>query len=247
MFRKILSPVFFFISGACVAQSASSDSTFVRASVENAIRGYVKSFPDPVALHTGAEYLDHDEGAEGFPYFLVDGYAVGWVVVNGHRYDSVPIKYDCKKKSLILEHYDLRNYFMELELISERVDTFQIEGYKFFRLDEQSVYHGKLDDGFYNILYDGNLKMYAFRDKRYLEYLDARSIKKMFLQRDKFYVIRNGVPVSVQNKSSLWRVFKEEKKVLKKSLKEKNVDFKNRFEEAVFLAVKIADQMNNGL
>lgn len=221
----------------CFSQSDHQDSSWVQGAVASAVSQYHEVFPNTVLLYSGLYYIDYDQGVDGFPYFFDEYFTDGSVVVDGRRFEA-SIKYDCHKDKLVID-----NVFGDLELISQRVEQFEIYGHLFRNIRDVSVYDGKLDAGFYDILYEGDIKLYSKRLKSFVEYTSDRVLKREFLTKDRFYLIKDDLVKTVKNKRGVMMVFKDKRSVLKKKLKEAKVNFNHSFEKAVIMTTQLYDEL----
>lgn len=224
-----------------MGQTLQREPDFLEAAVENAENLYQVQFPQSVILHTGPEYVYYDIGIKGHPYFFDEDFTTGSVVMKGQYFSGIPLLYDTYKDKLVLEHYNAFDYFEWLEIVPEKVDSFTVHGFRFFRVKDNREFSGQLDVGFYNLLHNGTVKVISKRNKTYYEEIKDRVVAKEFLQKDKFYIVKDGKVIQVRNKGSVMRAFKDKRKELKAAMRKEYIKFKPGFEAALIRVSQIYD------
>ncbi len=232
---------------SAVMMGQSQDQDFLESSLSSVHERYRQQFPQPVFLHTGPEYVFYDVGINGHPFFPDEDFSMGSAIVKGRRFPEVSLLYDAYKDKLVIEHFNAFNYFEWLEVVPEKVDSFTVYGYQFFRVDDKSEFSGQLAGGFYNLLFNGTVRVISKRNKVYYEEINDRRVSREFQQKDKFYIVKDGSVVQVRSKGGVWRVFKDKKKPLKAAMKAEGIKFKSQFEFALVRAAQIYDKIEGGL
>lgn len=225
------------MSAACpvFGQHTSADSSFREQAVRYAHARYVRSTADQARLYNGAEYVGHLPNIKGYPY--VDSlWRVGTVTYDGVTYGDIPLLYDLVDDVVVVPHIDS---VYRLQLQSIKISRFSIPNHTFVRIVRDSTHNVGLRTGFYDQLYDGRSKVLARRVKTIKTELVQNSIKEEYLLDNYYYIGKNGFFYSVKSKRSVLNLFADQKKTLRKYLRENRIKFGRNREAAI---VKLAQQ-----
>ena len=92
------------------------------------------------------------------------------------------------------------------------------------RMGSQSGNDG-LRDGFYDLLYDGNVKILAKRRKTISEDLSHQVLKVSFNEKNNYYLFRDNRYYSIKSKGSLLKVLKDKRKELNQFANKRKAEF----------------------
>jgi hypothetical protein len=120
-----------------------------------------------------------------------------------------------------------------IELNYENLTEFSFSNHRFVWLMTKQSNLLQDAEGFFELLYDGKTRFYAKRRKYVAEQLSGNYVKKEFVEKDRYYIFRDGKFIPVKNKSSLLDAFADKKKILRKSAKSERLDFKRDWEKSV--------------
>jgi hypothetical protein len=237
--KVIISAIVIVLSISTVfAQPAFPDSTLRQASLKAAIILYDQTIQENSSLYNGHEFIDPFERSQlnGHPYFVTDEWQEGIINYDGQQYESVTLKYDLFQDKIHVEHPTSHR---EIELISEKVESFGIAEHFFVRLQSPVA-------GFYDQIYDGDLKVYSKRYKLTQDILTTKTKTIEFLPKEKLFILKNGIYHPVSSKGSVLKVLIERKSELKKLLAEENISFNKNKEFALQRMGAYFDQLNTG-
>ena len=226
------------------SQITLPDTLFVKATVENAKQIYHQSTKSYSRLYNGKEYIEFKKNMPeiGTPFFRSEDWEEGQVFYDGELYEKVFMRYDLLQEKLVVEHKG----HGEIELISEKIKYFRIAGHTFVRLEEKIGNKSPISPGFYDLIYDGNTKVYVKRLKITEEKVETQlSIILTFKEKNSVIISKKGAYSLVGNKSSDLKVFGDQKSALKKFISKNKIRYRANREEAL---VKIAghyDQLTN--
>lgn len=160
--------------------------------------------------------------ARGIPYFKTDSLTVGSIEFDGKKYENVPLLYDQVMDEVVINNYDRSNF---VRLVRPRVQWFSVLGSSFINLNGVDK---KLTDGYYEVLYEGKIKLYKKDKKEIID--DARmgqDIQKVIKSTINYYLDKDGKYSSVRSVSSLISALEDKEEDLKqfaKKSRKKNRD-----------------------
>lgn len=193
-------------------QSADSDSAFVAEATAAAVASYERTMHGQVVLYNGSEYVPVEEPYEGFPFFGSEYWEQGSIKYSGEVFHDVTMEYDLVQDMLVIEHYDQRGYVTEVLLHNDLIDYFDLLGHRFINVRGDS---SGIRAGFYDLLYDGAIKLLCKRRKMVHESVEGGAVEVRFLERANYYLMREGQAISIRNKSSLLKALADKKKKLR--------------------------------
>ena len=215
---------FFIYAEKAFTQPRSIDSTMHGTAYAHSTSVYQTQQGDQSPLNNGVRYEKYPRPFRlGSAYFPSDQFTSGSVVYNGIFYDSVMLKYDDLQQCLIL----LKDGY-EMQMINERVSSFDIEGNQFLRLMADSAHSGIPVTGFYQLLYDGPSRVLKRTTKYIREETFATDGIPRYMVTDEAYYIRRGqVFIRVKTMESLPNIFSDHKKELKRFIEKNNLQDDN--------------------
>lgn len=237
--------LFLFLSitpiGAALSQTHATDSAFLLSAVKNAHELYSRSLGVGSHLLNGVQYKEYIANLDdvGHPYFESDDWVEGSVHYDGDLYEGVAILYDLLQEKVVIEHPYAG---LKLELISEKINYFSLSGHRFVRLDADTMKNSPIHTGFYDVLYDGRVKLYAKRRKEKKEQIVQTELQVQFLKSDRIYILKQGLYIPVKTKSSLLDVFNDRKSDLRKYIRKNKINFRKHREDAITRVVSFYDE-----
>lgn len=201
----------------CLGQQSSADTSFVAIAKSNQLKLYATNMYGQTRLNNGGEYRDYLARDEEHPYYKLDDWQFGDIVYDEEIYENVPLFYDLSRDKVITEH-SLNG--TKIELISEKVKRFTMDGHTFVRLSADQA--KSITPGFYDLLYDGNTKVYVRREKALQQKIESNDIIFNFEEKNRVYIFKDGQYYPVRNKNSVIDVFKDRKQEVRAYLKKIN-------------------------
>jgi len=191
-------------------------------------------------LYNGREYYDYSATIkDGDPFFLSTKFNTGSVVYDGILYENVPILYDLVTSDVIITD---SNYFYRIKLNGERVSRFSVLQHTFIRLDEDS--NAVIKPGFYDLLFDGETRLYKKHIKRVQESVTNEGVRKYIVESIDYYISKRNVYYQVNSKNDLLAVLKDRKKELNTFVKKNKLDTRRKKDESFTTLVAYYDQLN---
>lgn len=218
-----------------VAQPSQADSTSLPQAISGTKQFYLQKTQNQLHLYNGVEYITGTEGyVKGHPYYNSDVAEEGTISYDNIIYAQVPLQYDIFKDEVVVEHMENGH---KIKLHSQKIQHFSLGGHTFVRIRPNSSATSTIRPGFYDRLYAGHVTLYARRVK--IAQQATRGVSKEYLQKNSYFIEKDNQYYPVKNKSSVLRVFNDQKKALQQYLRENHLKFKQDPEYAM---AKLAEQ-----
>ncbi|HLT80243.1 MAG TPA: hypothetical protein VKZ86_04390 [Cyclobacteriaceae bacterium] len=230
---SLLGAAFFFTRPA-FSQSVAPDSAFVIEAVEVAVAGYDRVMRGQEVLYNGSEFIPIPEPYNGFPYFGSEYLEEGSIKYAGEVFHNVLMEYDLVQDQVAIEHYDQRGYVTQVKLHSDLVEYFEVLGHHFINVREDSGWSG-LRPGYYDLLYDGDMKLLCKRKKSINEKIENGVVDVSFIERATYHLLRDGEAISVRKKASILKALDDKKKALKQFARANGLGNRNKEEMLISL------------
>jgi hypothetical protein len=227
------------IATAGVSQPVKPDTSFLASSRAIKIQAYNALIGGQSRLYNGIEYPDYYSHNDEHPYFLIDDWGHGNVVYDDEFYGDVDLFYDLSKDAVITEHKLTGG---KIQLISNKVSRFTLNDHLFVRLAKDKA--GVIGESFYEVLYDGKVKVYARRQKWSQSRADVNGITYYFSTINWLYILKDGVYTQVKSKKSVYGVFKDHRKDLTGVLRTRKVRYRKERERSVVILAEEYDRQS---
>ena len=223
--------------------SYSQDSSVLSTQIGNAVNFYTKYIGENSGIYNGSEYVAYDFHIQGHQYYEWNNPQPSSVKYDGIFYEKVPLAYDIVRDEVITTTY---NDNVRIRLVSEKISYFSIQDHFFERLIQDSSNKSVISTGFYERLYNGQMKVFAKRKKKIQEVVNTtEGDKQWFKEFDQFFVLKKNTYYAIQSKSDLFSLFDDKGKAVKKYLRKNKLKFKRQPESTILYAVKYYDQLKN--
>ncbi|KAA3438633.1 hypothetical protein FOA19_15535 [Rufibacter hautae] len=224
----------FAVSFDGLAQTVQSASPTPQNQPSYPISLYRQATKTESHLLNGPEYVDYRKvNRVGHQFFLQDQKAPGSVLYDGSWYHDVPMLYDLVLDQVVI----VSNGFLMQKLIQEKVDAFVLGKHLFVAVTAQdSASNSALPVGFYDVLHDGNTKLLAKRIKLRTFAIEEMKEVEHYDVEDKFFVKKGNGYHQVSGGKSVYKVFGDKKKELKKYARAQKLNFR-KAREASLLAL----------
>jgi hypothetical protein len=211
-------------SSAAFSQTGMADTLFVQRGIQNAIGLYTTSIGIESHLYNGVLYKEYNRHNTdvGIPFFLNDEFVDGKVLYGGELYEHIPLLLDVTREKLVTEN---PHTGAKLELVSEKIGYFNIGAHHFVRMVWDST-DLTLPTGFYDVLFDGNVKAYAKFQKIARESIIDREVVTSFEETNRYYIYKGGKYHSVKSKGSVLAVLSDRKSELRKFIHKNKIKFR---------------------
>ena len=227
----------FFVS----AQILVLNDNFLDSGINTAVRKYDAAIGGSARLYNGSQYREYElhEYDTGFPYFIFDDPMAGTVGYDGQTVPNVYLLYNLITNKVIVEN-PFNN--AKIELISEKVSEFTMGEHHFVRLTGDSTVQFSIATGFYDILYNGEIQVYAKRAKEISVKIESGVEKKKFIDRSKYFIRKGNLYFPEWTKSSVLDVLSDRKAKVRKMLEKNKLRFGRNREFAIVELARYYDQ-----
>jgi len=169
----------------------------------------------------GSEYLDVFPGSIGHSFFLDGNWYLGELVMEGKRYNDIPLKYDLYRDQLLYNHIHPSGSYV-IVLNKTRVDTFVIEGHLFCKFSLSDVPNGNPVSGrkeaFFEVVSRGAATFYQKWEKNYSE--PTQHDGGSFSLHKDWYILNNNQYHRINRKYQLVRALGDREKEIRAYIRE---------------------------
>jgi hypothetical protein len=220
-------------------QNELTNASSVKETVAYPVALYKAATSQSQNLYNGRQYYVYDSRSEEHQFFLDRKWKKGSVLYDGQLFDSIPMLYDIFKDELVIKHFNGDDLLLQ----SEKTDSFILNGHRFERLEAGKEINDQMRTGFYDILYNGKTRTLVRRSKQRQETIREKRIIALFPQKNLFYIRKDESFHAVHSKKSVFGLFPEHKKELRKVLKDQKIKFKKNRELAIARIVAAYDEL----
>lgn len=226
------------------AQTINPDNQGEKTAAQNLESYFNIAIKQQSKLFNGAFYEFYLPRITGSAYFKESSeFTKGSVLYDGFLYQDVPLLYDLYRDLVISTFY---NGNFKFSLVSEKVTEFNIDNHHFVYLNRGADTDKSIKrTGFYDLLYNGKIKVYCKRGKLMEEENDGRYANNFFVSKNAYYLEKNNMIYQFEKQASFLSLFKSEQAEMKKFLKKKGIKFKDNPEYAMVLLASYYDNLPN--
>ena len=227
----------FYFPVEVIAQKAAEPDSLT--ALNNTISFYRDQVKHGSFIYQGRQYAEFDHRINGHAYFIIKEWQEGNINYKGQHYQQVPMLYDVVNDEVLVKHY---GGHIKVKLYKEKIDEFSLSGHHFIKLAATDTKGEKMPGGFYDQLYKGELQVLVKRKKIISEYHHEMKVKRDFVEKDLYFIQKDGVYYPVKKKGSVLEVLKNQKKEIRQFLKQNKIVFKLNPEFAIVKMVEFYDQ-----
>jgi len=219
-------------------QSEVQDSIKCNNAFSNTIALYTETIGVQAGIYNGCDY-QYERINSGHVFFETNDLVKGSIVYDHIEYRDVPMLYDIVRDELVIQG-NYQPYF--ILLASYKVSQFSLSGHTFTRISADSLTGTAIQTGFYQCLYNGKTKAWVKNRKGIEESIDNGNIlKKTAVEKNKWFISKQGTYYEVQGKSSVLKVLADKKKEIQQYTKQNKIKFKNNMDVALARIVAYYD------
>jgi hypothetical protein len=185
---------------------------------------YTENIPFHQEVISGGYYVDPPNNIEGHPYLRDKKFEIGNITINGLFYEQVPILYDIHK-DLIITFHPLHRQKTIIQ--AEKINSFSIlepQQIKFVKI-EDSFDYGNHNNGFYELVIDGNAQLFCKHFKTVNSKKETGKYSRIFIEDFDFMLKKGNEFLLVKKRKDVFEFLGLEKKAIQKELKSKDVFF----------------------
>ena len=195
---------------------------------------YQSSRGENLALYKGRQIMSGYTGINGHAFYPYQDWAVGKVQYEGFWYDGVEVMYDIYRDEVLVRHPN----GVPLTLFGDRVQAFSIKDHRFVKFDSSA---GPIRPGFYEVLADGELKVYARRIVVLREEIVEQTVVRTFNSTHRYYAQLGNKVITVNKQRPLVDLAKAKKSEVLSAVKASGLRFRKDAETVIKI---IADTYN---
>ncbi|MFL5789756.1 MAG: hypothetical protein ACJ748_16970 [Flavisolibacter sp.] len=235
---QIRSLIILLFPACCFCQINTNDTANKQSSNSYNIQLYSKLVGGSSQLYNGSEYTGSYPDVTGFPFYASEEFQKGYIGYDHIMYYNIPIAYDLVANEIIIKGYQGLN----VKLLNERIDSFSIMNHVFINLITDSTNLKLPAPGFYELAYNGTIKLLIKRRKQ-IERAFKTEDPYHFTQYDIYYILKDGNYLNIDNKRTLFNVFKERNKEINSFYKASKLKFKKEPEKTIIRITSWYDQL----
>jgi hypothetical protein len=205
------------------SQVPKADSIARHNSVLVALQTYQNAISGNAKVFNGVDYVNPlaKKRVKGHPNFESEDWTEGFIVYENQLYENVALQYNLLLNKVLIENVQSHT---TIELSNNLIGRFGINGHIFVQLP--SGIDAEPQDTFYDVLYDGGVKVYVKRYKTIKETPDQKVMVTEFLEKRKIYLFKDGRYIAINNKKSALNAFEVHKQEMKKTLSQNRLNFR---------------------
>ncbi len=201
---------------------------------------YFNNIGEQSALLNGTKYLGYPSYfKEGHPFYITNTLLRGDIVYDHVKFDHIQFQYDLVADAIIFQDSTHR-----IQLISEKVEKFNIKNQVFIRLEKDSQKTTTLYSGFYKLLLDGNIKFLVKYIKTKKEAIvNVNELMGHFEQNSIYYIKKNNRFYTIANKRDLLNLFRDRKGKITNFVKSLGFKYRKDPENYILKVASYYDQL----
>ena len=234
VFTALLTPLH-----SLYAQLSSKDSLIYAAAINNVIATYHKNIGDQTGKYNGSQNVAYTVSFyEGHPYFFKHELSKGSITYDNVIFENVDLLYDEAKDWVILQDSTHR-----IQLVSQRLQGFTIFDQPFVRL-EKDANTPIVSSGFYQVLYDGKVKLYKKEVKIITEkFTNTPELKVLFEKLNYYYIKKAGRFYPIVKKKDFLKILNDKGKELTEFISDEKLNFRKDKDNTLTKLVTYYDQL----
>ncbi len=222
------------------AQSAAEDSIIYKSAFSHTLAVYYQQTGDQSAIFNGRLYTGYGfTFKEGIPYFLSGEFRQESLVYDGIKFDDVPLLFDN-----LLEVVITKDQGYWVQLVNERVGSFNIANHHFIRIVVDSLDRSLSGTGYYEVLYQGHSIVLKKSIKKIKEELSStEGILRSIDQTNRFYIRMGKAYFPVRTKKEMLGAFSDHRKEIQQFLRKNKLKFRKDKGNTLSMATAYYDQL----
>lgn len=193
---------------------------------------YMASIGAGANLYNGTEYTASYTQVKGSPFSTENGFETGIISYNGVVYKDISIAYDLVTNEVIIKSPQQ----LTIKLDASKVDFFLISNHLFVRTKPDQASKNMLPEDFYELLYNGNVKVLAKRKKQVERSFNAEDPNRIALY-SAYFIYKDNTYYQVTNKNSLLNLLRDKSDEIKAYWQQQNLNYKTDTEKTIVQTV----------
>jgi hypothetical protein len=223
------------------AQLSEKDSLLYNSAVNNLVATYHKNIGDQIGKYNGSQNAGYTVSFyEGHPYFFKHELNKGSITYDNVVFNNVDLLYDEVKDWLILQDSTHR-----IQLVSQRLQGFTIFDQPFVRL-EKNANTPIVSSGFYQVLYNGEIKLYKKEVKIITEkFTNTPELKVLFEKVFYYYIKKGNRFYPIVKKKDFLKILNDKGKDLNDFISNEHLNFRKDKDNTLTKIVAYYDQITS--
>lgn len=182
-------------------------------------------------LYNGRVWRNLYQQIDGSQFLFSAEFLPGSVTINGRKFDSnnLKFKFDIVNDELLI----LTDRNTILQLNKEMVDlftlTYENKLFRFKKLEADSL---NMLSGYVNVIYAGETSLYV-KYKKEIRLRNSVGEKDTFMQSHRVYIVKDGIPHIVNNKTSLIKLLSDRKEQVKDFIRSNKIRISRNNPESI--------------
>jgi len=234
VFVALLTPIH-----SLYAQVSVKDSLIYTTAVNNVIANYHKNIGDQTGKYNGSQNVSYTVSFyEGHPYFFKHELSKGSITYDNVVFENVELLYDEVKDWVILQDSTHR-----IQLVSQRLQGFTLFDQPFIRL-EKDANTPIVSSGFYQVLYDGKIKLYKKEVKIITEkFTNTPELKVLFEKLNYYYIKKADQFFPIVKKKDFLKILNDKGKEINDFISAWHLNFRKDKDNTLTKLVTYYDQL----
>lgn len=192
----------------------------LRPAVAAVYQRYLQEVGGAANLYSGSEYEGSYPMVLGSPFLDDAGFQKSELCYEGVTYPALPLAYDLVRNEVLTKSYQQ----LSIKLEPAKICGFRFGAHRYVHLGNVPGENG-LPDDFYELLYDGESRLYAKRTRVIVRALHAESQDRI-VEQIQYFLEKGNRFFRLTEANDLLAAFPGEKKALKSFWKTQGLDFK---------------------
>lgn len=191
-------------------------------------KSYMASIGAGANLYNGTEYTASYTQVKGSPFWNDEGFVPGTISYNGVVYKDIPIAYDLVTNELVIKTPQQ----LSIKLDAAKVDFFLLSNHLFVRSRADEASKNMLPEDFYELLYNGNIKVFVKRKKQLERAFNAEDPYRIAMY-SAYFIYKDDTYYQVSNKNTLLNLLRDKNDEIQKFWKEQNLNYRTDTEKTI--------------
>ena len=203
-------------------------------------RSYMAAVGAGSNLYNGSEYTAYYASTTGTPFWDTAGFQKGTLSYEGVVYHGVPVAYDLVSNEVLIR--DPKQVIIKLD--PAKIDFFQLGKHLFIKFNGDYYSQNTLPVDVYDLLYNGNMKVYVKRKKTVSRNINAEG-RYAFMTFNAYFVYKDSAYHSISGRNDLLKLFRDKDDAIKAFWKQNNLNYKKDPERMITQTVNYYAGLKN--
>jgi hypothetical protein len=174
-------------------------------------------------ISLGELYRPNNLAAKGSPYFTSQ-YTTSSITTKGHIFNNQTTRYNLETGELILLTKVDTGRLIPISVNNSWIDNFSFDDRCFVNI--QHLFPSINAKGYYELIYSGSHSFFIKYSKTFISSYNTNTPNGYYSKLKYTYHIYNGVDfITIKNQNEFFKIYKENKKEIKKFLSANNIKF----------------------